>query len=425
MKKTRLIILAVIALFGLASCARPVAGSVLQSDKPRITSPSASQTDITTLVQGDSAFAFNLYQSLRTADGNLFYSPYSISEALAMTYAGARGNTEKQMAATMNFMLSQDRLHPAFNSLDLALASRGQSSQGKDEKGFRLHVVNSIWGQQDFSFLSAYLDTLAQNYGAGLRILDFKKNPEQSRLTINNWVSDQTEQKIKDLIPEGSIDVMTRLVLTNAIYFNAAWQYPFEKTATSNGDFFLLNGDKVTAAMMKQMKSFGYTAGSGFQAIDLPYDGRELSMVIILPEQGQFNAFEGSLNSQKVNDIIGKLQNKEVNLSMPKFSYESSFGLKQALTSIGMQDAFNPASADFSGMDGKTDLFIQDVVHKAYVAVDEKGTEAAAASGVVVGTTAMPVDIVNLTVNRPFIFLIRDVGTGTILFIGRVVNPNL
>jgi len=422
MKKTIILVIVAIMVFGLVSCTQPAAGIVLQSDKPRITSPAVDKTDLTTLVEGNSEFAFNLYRVLRNSDGNLFYSPYSISLALAMTYAGARSNTENQMADALRFLLTQNRLHAAFNGLDLELASRGEGAKGKDEEGFRLHIVNAIWGQKDFQFLSEYLDLLAENYGAGLRILDFMQEPEQSRLTINDWVSEQTEERIKDLIPQGAIDELTRLVLTNAIYFNAAWQYPFDEDATEEGDFFLLNGGKVRIPMMKQTESFGYTEGDGYQAVELPYDGRELSMVILLPEQGKFASFEESLSRQLVDSIIQEISDWQVTLSMPKFEYESSFGLKQALNTLGMQDAFIPDDADFSGMDGKRDLFIQDVLHKAFVSVDEAGTEAAAATAVIVGTTSVPANQIELKIDRPFIYLIRDIETGTILFIGRVLN---
>ncbi len=424
MKKIISLALVAIMALGLTGCAQPTAGSVLQSDKPRNTSPITSEADLTSQVEANSAFAFNLYQTLRSTDGNLFYSPYSISLALAMTYSGARGDTEKQMANTLRFLLPQDRLHPAFNSLDLTLASRGQGAKGKDGEGFRLNIVNAIWGQADFEFLPEFLDLLAENYGAGLRILDFMKDPEQARKTINNWVSDQTEDRIKDLIPQGAIDTLTRLVLTNAIYFNAAWQYPFDKDATFDGDFNLLNGNKITVPMMRQTESFGYTKGDGYQAVELPYDGSELSMVILLPEQGQFNSFESALSSQQVGSIIQGIESREVVLSMPKFEYESSFGLKKALTDLGMGAAFT-TDADFSGMDGKRDLLIQDVLHKAFVSVDEAGTEAAAATVVIVGLTSVPAETVELNVDRPFIFLIRDIETGTIIFIGRVMNPNL
>jgi serpin B len=411
-------------VFGLVACTQPASGSVLRSEKQRLTSPVASQTDLAALVDGNSAFAFDLYQALCNTDGNLFYSPYSISLALAMTYAGARGDTEKQMADTLHFLISQSQLHPVFNSLDLELASRGQGAKGKDDESFRLHIVNAIWGQKDFKFLSEFLDLLAENYGTGLRILDFMKEPEQSRITINRWVSDQTEERIKDLIPQGAIDELTQLVLTNAIYFNAAWQYPFSEDATSNGDFHLLNGDKITVPMMRQTESFGYAEGDGYRVVELPYDGRELSMVILLPEEGRFDSFEALLSSQQVNTIIQKIEYRQIALSMPKFEYDSSLGLKKALSTLSMGVAFTP-DADFSGMNGKRDLFVHDVLHKAFVSVDEAGTEAAAATAVIVGVTSIPAEPIQVKIDRPFIFLIRDIETGTILFVGRVVNPGL
>jgi serpin B len=422
MRKAVSLMLVSAMLLGLLACSPTASGQVLQSDEPRNTSPAVDRTDLEALVAGNNAFALNLYQALRQTGGNLFYSPYSISEALAMTYAGARGETEKSMAEALDFTLPQDRLHPAFNSLDLQLKQRGQGAKGKDGEGFRLHVVNAIWGQKGYTFLEQFLDVLAQNYGAGLRILDFMGQTEQSRITINNWVSDQTEQKIKDLIPQGAIYSLTRLVLTNAVYFNAAWQNPFDKNATSNGTFNLLDGSNVTVPMMKQTGSFSYAEGANYQAVELPYDGQELSMVILLPKAGQFETFEKSLDAQVVEETIGKLQNSQVALTMPKFEYESSFGLKQALTTLGMGVAFTP-DADFSGMDGKHDLLIQDVLHKAFVSVDEAGTEAAAATAVIVGITSMPAQPVEVKVDRPFILLIRDISTGSIIFLGRVINP--
>jgi len=424
MKKALLFMLIAIMLFGLVACAQPVSSEVLQSDKQRVTSPVATQAGLATLVDGNSAFAFGLYQALREADGNLFYSPYSISLALAMTYAGARGETEKQMTDTLHFDLLQNRLHPAFNNLDLELGRRGQGAKGKDGEGFRLHIVNAIWGQKDFKFLPEFLDLLAENYGAGLRTLDFMKASEQSRIIINKWVSDQTEERIKDLIPQGTIDELTRLVLTNAIYFNAAWQYPFEEDATSNSAFYLLNGDKITVPMMRQAESFGYAEGDGYQVVELPYDGRELSMLVLLPQTNRFELFEESLNAQRVDDIVKNLNTREVVLTMPKFEFESSFGLKKTLTAMGMPVAFS-AGADFSGMTGNPDLFIGEVLHKAFVSVDEVGTEAAAATAVIMELTAMPGEPVEVTIDRPFIFLIRDIESATILFIGRVVNPGV
>ncbi|MCX6002925.1 MAG: serpin family protein [Chloroflexi bacterium] len=422
MKKLLLILLTTIMTIGLWGCAQPASAEELKSNKARDTSPVVDTSDLATLVNGNSQFAFDLYQILRKEDGNLFYSPYSISEALAMTYAGARGDTEKNMATAMNFTLPQDRLHPAFNYVDLQLKQRGQSTKGEDEKGFQLNVVNAIWGQQGFSFLAPFLDTLAQNYGAGLRVVDFINETEDSRVTINNWVSEQTANKITDLVPPGSINTGTRLVLTNAVYFNAAWANQFNKSSTTDGTFNLLNGTTVTVPMMHESIDLKYAAGANYQAVELPYDSNQLSMVILLPDSGQFNAFESSLDGQTVKGIVGNLAMTRVNLTMPKFQFQSSFGLKSALSSLGMGVAFTP-NADFSGMDGKTDLLIQDVLHKAFVSVDENGTEAAAATGVVVGIVAIPANQADVKIDRPFIFFIRDIPTGSIIFVGRVLDP--
>ena len=424
MKKVFLYVLAVALLPGLVACAQPIAGGeVIQSEKQRITSPELDTTELTALVNGNSAFAFDMYQALRDKEGNLFYSPYSISLALAMTYAGARDETEKQMADTLHFTLPQDCLHSAFNSLDLELSQRGKGAKGKDGEGFRLNIVNAIWGQTDYHFLATFLDVLAENYGAGLRVLDFTSEAETSRIVINDWVSEETEGRIKDLLPQGSIDSLTRLVLTNAIYFNAAWQYPFEENATGDEVFHLLQAGEVTVPMMRQEKFLGYAESEGYQAVELPYDGRELSMIILLPQAGNFETFEKSLDAQQVDAIIKKLEFSQIILTMPRFEFASSFRLGETLAAMGMPDAFS-GNADFSGMTGNRDLFISDVVHKAFVSVDEAGTEAAAATAVIMPLAAPPEDTVEMTIDRPFIFLIRDIKTGAISFVGRVANPS-
>jgi serpin B len=421
MKKALISVLIVLLLLPWIACTQAAGGELLTSDKERITSPDTNPSEQALLVEGNSAFAFELYQALREQEGNLFYSPHSISVALAMTYAGARGETAQQMADTLQFLLEQERLHPAFNWLDIELASRGEGTQGKDDEGFSLNIVNAIWGQKDYGFLPAFLDVLAENYGAGLRILDFANETEKSRLIINDWVSDQTEQRIKDLIPREVLTSGTRLVLTNAIYFNAAWEYPFDEDVTADGTFYLLDDGQVIVPMMKQTESFGYTDGEGYQAVELQYDGRELSMVILLPEAGNFQAFEEGLQAQKISDIISGLQSTGVALTMPKFEFDSEFSLKDTLAGMGMPIAFSGA-ADFSGMTGSPDLYIDAVLHKAFVAVDEAGTEAAAATAVIMREEA-PDQQAEVTINRPFIFLIRDIETGAILFVGRVMNP--
>jgi serpin B len=386
----------------------------------RNTAPQASAADLEALVGGNRAFALELYQALREQEGNLFYSPYSISMALAMTYAGARTGTEAQMAEVLHFSLPQAQLHPAFNALDLTLAERGEGAGGRG--GFQLNVANALWGQAGYPFLPEFLDLLGRNYGAGLRLLDFAADAEAARLTINDWVAEQTEDRIQDLIPPGVLGAATRLVLTNAIYFNAAWAQPFEASATQDEAFHLLDGGQVTVPMMHQTESFGYLAGDGYQAVELPYEGHELSMVILLPDEGGFEAFEAGLDAAQVEAILQETSDRQVALALPRFEFEAQFSLADTLGAMGMPDAFSD-QANFSGMTGTRDLFISAVIHKAFVAVDEEGTEAAAATAVVMVEGAMPAEPLEVRVDRPFLFLIRDIQTGTVLFLGRVMDP--
>ena len=256
-----------------------------------------------------------------------------------------------------------------------------------------------------------------------MRLVDYINHAEDSRIAINDWVEEQTEGKIEDLLQEGTIDSLTRLVLTNAIYFNAAWEFPFDEQNTGDGTFYTLDGTEITVPMMNQTESFGYAAGDGYVAVELPYDGNELSMVILLPDMDDFTAFEDSLDADQLNSILDDVSYyADVNLTMPKFEFESDFDLVEPLMEMGMPVAFT-GSADFSGMTGNNELSIGDVVHKAFVSVDEAGTEAAAATAAEMALTAMP-EIEEVTVDHPFIFLIRDIETETILFTGRVVNPS-
>jgi serpin B len=338
-----------------------------------------------------------------------------------MTYAGARGETESQMAQTLHF-LPQDQLHPAFNALDLQLAERGKAPS-EDETPLQLDIANAVWAEQTYPFLQSFLDTIALNYGAGIRLADFINQYEAVRKEINNWVSDQTEAKIKDLIPEGVLDSDTRMALVNAIYFKADWLSPFNADSTRDAPFHLLDGSEVTVPTMNQDAFIPYAKGDGWQAIELAYQGETAAMDIIVPDEGRFEEVESSLDYETASAILSNLQPTSVTLSLPKFKFESEFGLADQLKALGMPDAFDPHIADFSGMSERNDLYISAVLHKAFVAVDEKGTEAAAATAVIVGVTSAPVFDVTLTVDRPFIFLIRDIPTGQILFVGRVLNP--
>ncbi len=400
----------------------------IRSDRERAT-PSAGSVNMEALVDGNSAFAFDLFQALRGQDGNLSYSPHSISQALAMTYAGANGHTASQMADTLRLSLSQHQLHPAFNALDQELASRGADVQGRNGEGFRLNIVNAVWGQQGHEFREAFLDVLAESYGAGVRPTDFSGSPEESRTEINDWVAESTEDRIRDLVPQGIITPLTRLVLTNAIYFNASWSYPFSDANTRERPFHLLDGDSVYVPMMRTEEEFGYAAGEGYQAVDLSYVGHELSMTVIVPDRGRFGEFEDSLDASLVERIIAGLEFRYVALDLPKFEFESQLRLGETLKAMGMSDAFDSGASDFSGMDGRSCLagdpeclYIREVVHKAFVSVDEAGTEAAAATAVVMQLESAKPMLVSVTVDRPFIFLIRDQETGTILFVGRVME---
>ncbi len=393
------------------------------SGKGRITTISATTQDLQALADDNMALASDLYAALRTREGNFLFSPYSVSQALAPVYAGAKGETEGQIARTIHFTLPQDRLNPAFNALNVQLAQRGENATGKDGETFRLNVVNAIWGQRGYAFLPQYLDILAEYYGAGIRLLDFVKAPEPSRTAINEWVSEQTENRVEDLLPAGSVSSLTRLVVTNAVYFNAAWERPFNKASTRAGIFHLLDGSQKNVSMMKQIESFGYCENSHYQAVELPYSGGELSMVIVLPREGEFEAFEESLDQPLLSNIQEMMASRQVALSMPQFEFDSSLGLNKILSEMGMPAAFSDA-ADFSGMTGNRDLRIAEVLHRAFISVDEAGTEAAAATGVVMAVVGLPESPIEMTVDSPFIFFIQDIKTRAILFIGRVLDPD-
>jgi serpin B len=414
----------------LVSCAPGPSAAVnaqaVRSEKPRTADPQVPPEDIAELATGGANFAFDLYRALDEPGGNLFFSPYSLSIALAMTYAGARGDTAAQMAQALHFTLPPEQLHPAFNAVDQALATRKDiPGEGADGKGFRLNIVNDLWGQQDYTFQPAFLDTIATNYGAGLRLMDFIQQPEQSRLAINKYIEEQTEQRIKDLLPPDSIDTLTRLVLTNAIYFNASWLHRFSPHQTQPAPFTRLDGSQVTMQMM-ELPSYSYiryAEGEGFKAAVLPYENTDLHMLLLLPDAGRFEEFEAGLTAARLESILAQLDTRSVLVRMPSFELEDAFLLKEPLSDLGMPVAFIPRQADLSGMDGTRELYISEVVHKSFVKVNESGTEAAAATAVIVAAEGMPMDLVNLDVDRPFIFLIRDQPTGTILFLGRVLDP--
>ena len=407
----------------LTACgAATPSSSVARSSLNRVQDPAVPQDDVATLVQGDNAFALDLYQSLRSEDGNLAFSPYSISLALGMAYAGARGSTETQMAQALHYTLPQDRLHPAFNRLDQDLMEEAKPASD-NEQPLQLKIANAVWAEQTYSFVQAYLDLIARNYGAGVQLADFVQNYEAVRQEINDWVSKQTNDKIKDLIPQGALDKMTRMVLVNAIYFKADWLDQFDPNDTKDQPFHLLDGSQVTSKMMTNTISVPCATGDGLQAVELPYVGETAVMDIIVPDEGHFKDVEAGLDAQKFDSIINALQSTQLQVGLPKFSYRSSFSLSSSLSAMGMPAAFDGNQADFSGMTGNRDLYISEVLHQAFVAVDEKGTEAAAATAVIMRATAAMEPPKQLTVDRPFIYVIRDLQSGQILFVGRVLDP--
>jgi serpin B len=406
------------------------AGEVLlaKSDVSRLEA-SSPQSDVDSASASMRLFGADLYGILakRAGEGNVVFSPASIVTALAMTQAGAAGTTAQEMSDTLHFTLQGDALHQAFNSLDAALESRsreGKNAEGKDE-GVLVKTANSLWAQQDLAFEQTFLDTLAADYGAGVRLVDFKTAAQAARQAINQWVAGETNDKIPELIPEGLLDTFTRLVLVNAVYLDATWANQFSPDATADGEFTTLTGDRVTASMMSQSERFPYATGDGWQAVELPYLQDELAMLLIVPDTGRFAEVESQLATGLIDDAVVQLRDGiEVGLTMPKFEFRTQASLSQALMALGMTSAFDPDTADFSGMTTQEKLFISDVIHEAYIDVDEEGTEAAAATAVVMGlTAAMPGEFVQLTIDRPFIFAIRDRETGALLFLGRVADP--
>jgi serpin B len=392
----------------------------------------AMTADMTELVKGNNAFAFDLYKALRTTDGSLFYSPFSISAALSMTYAGAAGNTAQQMAEVLHFTLPRLLHDVAFGSLIQRLtAARSPSRPGllglEDENPgdpFTLKIANSLWGQPGFEFLDNFLNTLASEYDSPLRLTDFMADPEAARVRINQWVSDQTMGHIPDLIHPGDIAAATALVLVNAMYFKGSWVNAF---SSGPAHAFHLPGDSVNVQMITQTHDFSYAEGPGYQAIDLPYVGGA-SMTILLPDAGQFDNFEKSLSATKVETILGGLQSCDVHVTMPQFECRTHLSLKGTLPGMGMSDAFDAYKANFSQM-SPGGMVVGDVIHEAWIKVDEKGTEAAAATAVIMSLAALgqgqPPPPKEFMADRPFIYMIRDKDTGSILFVGRVSDASV
>jgi serpin B len=375
-----------------------------------------SSVDTSAVVNGNNAFAFDLYGQLRPRDGNLFYSPYSISGALAMTSAGARGETLNEITRALHFS-DQNTLHPGFKTLNAALNGAGRAN-----RGYQLSTASALWGMKGYPFKPEFITLTRDNYGAGLQEVNFG-DESVARQTINAWCEKETHDKIKDLIKPGMLDSNTRLVLTNAIYFKGDWASQFKKDHTRIETFFVAGGKQVQTPLMHQTGHFRYADLSDAQAIEMPYVGKEVSMVVLLPKRVDGLAeLENDLSGERLATIADRLREVEVEVTLPKWKTTAEFSLTSELSALGMKQAFTPA-ADFSGLNGGQEkLYLGFVVHKAFVDVNEEGTEAAAATGVVVEMKSAR-NYPLFRADHPFVFVIRDTKTGGILFAGRLADP--
>jgi serpin B len=415
MKRTCTVLLAAAAL---------AVGCVAANDKGDGPKADDLKPDRLAVAKGNTEFALELYARLKGEEGNLFISPYSISTALAMTRAGARGDTAAEMDKVLHFSFKDEKLHAAFASL-----MKEVNGDPEDKKrGYQLSTANALWGQMGFGFRPEFLKLTNDNYGAGLREVDFAHSPEPSRQTINGWVEKETHDKIKDLLQKGDITDLTRLVLTNAIYFKGDWASQFKKDLTRDEPFHLTADKKADAPLMHQKGEFGYFDGDSFQALQLPYAGKDLTMVVLLPKKVDGLAdLEKDFTADKLDGWLHKLHPQEVIVTLPKYKATSRFSLKEKLPEMGMRRAFSPKEADLSGLAGSPgDLFISDVIHKAFVDVNEEGTEAAAATAVIVAEpSAVRRDppAPEFRADHPFLFLIRDTRSDSVLFLGRLADP--
>ncbi len=382
--------------------------------------PSARSAQTQSLVDGNTAFALDLYGQLKSKPGNLFFSPYSISTALAMTCAGARGETEKQLGRVLHFDQPQRQVHSSFGELQRQLSEAGK------QKGIELNIANALWAQKSHPLLPAFLEIAKGGYQANVNQADFKTGAEAARAEINGWVAQQTKDKIQNILPPGSLDALTRLVLANAIYFKGVWAKPYDKAETSAQSFHLSMTRQADVPLMHHFDNVRYMEDPDFQAVDLPYASNELSMVILLPRQTEgCGELENRLTPALLSRSLSEMKQQKVEIFLPRFKLESGFELSGTLASMGMPDAFGP-KADFSGMDGTRLLYISGVFHKAWGEVNEEGTEAAAATVVAMRALAVmkpPPPPPVFRADHPFIFFIRDTRSGSLLFLGRFADP--
>lgn len=400
----------ILLLAGISGGCRGAAG-------PDLAPIEVPRDDVESLVRSGNRFALDLYRRVGAGEGNRFLSPTCIAAALGMTSAGAAGTTAQQMAQTLRLDLPPDRVHPAFHAHLLALSPPG----GRDD--VTLAIANALWAQKGRTFLPSYTSVVTTHYAAEARVLDFASDPEGSRGTVNRWVEDHTEDRIRDLLPQGSVDALTRLVLTSAIYFKGTWDEEFRPASTRTEPFRLAGGGEAPAQFMTQKEGFGFAGLEGLSLLEMPYEGKRLSMVVILPDEvAGLPALEESLTLEILEGWLAAIRHEEVTVFLPRFRFTAATDLAPVLQALGMTDAFGDR-ADFSAMDGTRELYLQAAVHKAFVQVDEEGTEAAAATGIAVGAKMEPGEPIVFRADHPFLFLVRDRESGAILFLGRVAEP--
>ncbi len=394
----------------------------------------SAQTKVVSVAGNE--FALELYGRLAKNEGNLFFSPTSIHTALGMTYAGAKDQTATQMAKILHFEKTGQDIHAAFAALIEKLNTPrmvkfyervGDKIKKAEKPAYQLVIANALWGQKGYPWKQGFMDLTAANYGAGLHEVDFARHTEVARKTINAWVESKTQDRIKDLIAQGGISTLTRLILTNAIFFKAEWARKFPDHVTEEMPFHVSATKQIVTTIMSQKDDFRYMETDTFQVLEMPYKAEELSMVVFLPKKiDGLGYFEKTLTPEKLTDWLDKLSIEEVEVFFPKFEFSSRFILSSILKAMGMEDAFSPTSANFSGMTTAENVFVSEVIHKAFVAVDEEGTTAAAATAVMLAGTAMPVPKPEPKIfkaDHPFVFSIRHNATGAILFMGRFSDP--
>lgn len=379
----------------------------------------ATESGISQVVDGNNQFAFELYSKLTgQSNENAFFSPYSISSAFSMTYEGARDSSAEEMRNVLHFP-EYGVLRPNFAAI--------YNDINRDNSNYELRTGNALWVQKDYPLLEEYASNVEKYYGGKAAELDFVEETEQSRLTINDFIEKQTNDKIKDLIPKGVLDPMTRLVLTNAIYFKGTWVWQFDKSDTLDRDFFITPENTVktpTMYMDNDKAKFNYADLGHLQILELPYKGDKISMLILLPNS-TLEDVEPVLNDENLKEWKSEMIPTKMDaIYIPKFEFKTKYFMVDTLTSMGMESPFDPSQADFSGMDGTKNLYISDVIHQAFVKVDEEGTEAAAATAIAMRFTSAVQERNVFRADHPFIFLIQEKETGNVLFLGRIVDPN-